>query len=93
MSRRSRLEAQDVTVRTFYNSPESADVQGRDYDEVGFITADWLAQNTPMRQATYYLCGPRPFLRALVGSLARTGVALGRIRYEFFGPADELLAA
>jgi nitric oxide dioxygenase len=84
--------AQGVTLRTFYNKPESADVQGRDYDEPGFITADWLAQNTPM-EAVYYLCGPRPFLRALVGSLARTGVPLGRIRYEFFGPADELLAA
>ncbi|ACL60514.1 NO-inducible flavohemoprotein [Methylobacterium nodulans] len=85
--------AQGITVRTFYNKPESADVQGRDYDEQGFITADWLAQNTPLKEAVFYLCGPRPFLRALVGSLARTGVPLGRIRYEFFGPADELLAA
>ena len=32
-------------------------------------------------------------LRAMVGGLARTGVALNRILYEFFGPADELLAA
>ncbi|MBV8914575.1 MAG: hypothetical protein JOZ05_16235 [Acetobacteraceae bacterium] len=39
-----------------------------------------------------YLCRPRPFLRAMVGGLARKGVALGNIRYEFFGPADELLA-
>jgi hypothetical protein len=31
--------------------------------------------------------------RAMVGSLARTRVALNRILYEFFGPADELLAA
>jgi nitric oxide dioxygenase len=29
----------------------------------------------------------------MVGGLARVGVPLGRIRYEFFGPADELLAA
>jgi nitric oxide dioxygenase len=29
----------------------------------------------------------------MVGGLARTGVPLARIRYEFFGPADELLAA
>lgn len=39
------------------------------------------------------LCGPRPFLRAYVSGLARIGVPLQRIRYEFFGPADELLAA
>jgi hypothetical protein len=29
----------------------------------------------------------------MVGGLARKGVSLGDIRYEFFGPADELLAA
>jgi ferredoxin-NADP reductase len=44
-------------------------------------------------EATHYLCGLRPFLRAMVGSLARAGVPLAQIRYEFFGPADELLAA
>ena len=33
----------------------------------------------------------KPFLRALVGGLAREGVSPDRIRYEFFGPADELL--
>ena len=47
----------------------------------------------PCQEAAYYLCGPRPFLRAMVGGLARTGVPLSSIRYEFFGPADELLAA
>ena len=44
-------------------------------------------------EAIYYLCGPRPFLRAFVGGLARHGIPLARIQYEFFGPADELLAA
>jgi nitric oxide dioxygenase len=86
-------KAPNVTVRTFYNVPEATDVAGRDYDERGFISADWLERNTPLEEATYYICGPRPFLRAMVGGLARKGVALDRIRYEFFGPADELLAA
>lgn len=86
-------QARNVTVRTFYNAPDAGDVQGRDYDERGMITADWLARNTPMQDAAYYLCGPRPFLRAMVGGLAGKGVPLGNIHYEFFGPADELLAA
>ena len=86
-------KAANVTVRTFYHVPDAGDVAGRDYDEVGLINADWLACHTPKEEATYYLCGPRPFLRAMVGGLARTGVPLARIRYEFFGPADELLAA
>jgi hypothetical protein len=29
----------------------------------------------------------------MVGGMARTSMALNRIRYEFFGPADELPAA
>jgi nitric oxide dioxygenase len=86
-------QARNVTVRTFYNAPDPSDVVGRHYDERGLISADWLARNTPTQEAAYYFCGPRPFLRAMVGGLARTGVPLGHIRYEFFGPADELLAA
>jgi nitric oxide dioxygenase len=86
-------KAPKVALRTFYNAPGPGDVKGRDYDEAGLITADWLRRNTPIDEAVYYLCGPRPFLRAMVGGLARAGVALGHIRYEFFGPADELLAA
>ena len=86
-------QAPNITVRTFYNVPDTSDEIGRQYDERGLITADWLARNTPVQEASYYLCGPRPFLRAMVGGIARAGVRLSQIHYEFFGPADELLAA
>jgi nitric oxide dioxygenase len=90
---REKAQAGNVVVRTYYQNPDASDVQGRDYDEAGLINAEWIARNTPAREATYYLCGPRPFLRAYVSGLARNGIPLGHIRYEFFGPADELLAA
>jgi nitric oxide dioxygenase len=86
-------QARNITVSTFYNTPVQDDQLGVHYDESGLITADWLARNTPTQEAAYYLCGPRPFLHAMVGGLARTGIPLGSIHYEFFGPADELLAA
>ena len=57
----------------------------------GWRDADWLAEDTPIDRATYYLCGPKPFLRDIARGLARHGVPSDRIRYEFFGPADELL--
>ena len=54
---------------------------------------EWLQANTPLGDADFYLCGPRPFLRTFVSGLALAGVRSDRIHYEFFGPADELLAA
>jgi nitric oxide dioxygenase len=86
-------QARNITVRTYYSAPDANDELGRQYDERGVITADWLTRNTPTQEAAYYFCGSRPFLRAMIGVLARTGVPLVHIRYEFFGPADELLAA
>ena len=77
----------------FYQSPRAEDVLGRDYDVAGLIDGDWLVANTPITEADYFLCGPRPFLRNLVSALSLTGVPSDRIHYEFFGPADELLAA
>ena len=92
-ARELAAQGRNVTVRTYYEAPEAGDVAGRDYDEAGFISTDWLARHTPLSEATYYVCGPRPFLRAYISGLARAGVPLHRIRHEFFGPADELLAA
>ncbi|TCZ66693.1 NO-inducible flavohemoprotein [Roseicella aquatilis] len=83
-----RLPALRVT--TFHETPRPEDA-GR--AEPGRITREWLAANTPLDSADYYLCGPKPFLRTLVGGLAAAGVPAQRIHYEFFGPADELLAA
>jgi nitric oxide dioxygenase len=85
--------APGVTVRTFYAEPGAEDRAGEHYDHQGMITTDWLQDNTPAGEAEFYLCGPKPFLRTFVGGLARAGVPGERIHYEFFGPADELLAA
>lgn len=85
--------APDARVTDFHQTPHADEVAGRDYDRPGLITEEWLITNTPVTDADYYICGPRPFLRAAVSALALAGVASARIHYEFFGPADELLAA
>lgn len=82
-----------ITTTIFYEDPRPGDVAGRDYDEAGRITPDWLRANTPLAGADYYLCGPRPFLRDLSRALTTLSVPVSQIHYEFFGPADELLAA
>lgn len=83
----------EVRVTDFHQTPLADEVAGRDYDLSGLITNEWLITNTPVATADYYICGPRPFLRAAVSALSLAGVASTRIHYEFFGPADELLAA
>jgi nitric oxide dioxygenase len=80
-----------VRLHTFYAEPEAHDRQGDHYDATGLISADWLVAQTPREEATYYLCGPKPFLSALVTGLQRQGIPAERIRFEFFGPADELI--
>lgn len=82
-----------LRASVFYAEPRPQDRPGRDYDHAGLVTMDWLRAHTPLARAEYFLCGPRPFLRAFVGGLVGAGVPAGRIHYEFFGPADELLAA
>ncbi|MGQ5701210.1 NO-inducible flavohemoprotein [Sandaracinobacteroides sp. A072] len=77
----------------FHQTPLPGEQPGVDYDHAGIITDAWLLSNTPVARADYYICGPRPFLRAAVSALSLAGVPASRIHYEFFGPADELLAA
>ncbi|RVQ64996.1 NO-inducible flavohemoprotein [Croceicoccus ponticola] len=80
-------------VVDFHQTPFPDEVVGKDYDQAGIITDDWLLANTSAEKADYFICGPRPFLRAAVSALSLAGVPSQRIHYEFFGPADELLAA
>jgi nitric oxide dioxygenase len=82
-----------VTVTTFYSAPLAGDRAGESHDVDGLISIDWLKANTPFAEADFYLCGPKPFLRAFVDGLAGAGVPADRIHYEVFGPMDEALAA
>ena len=82
-----------ITIANFYSDPQEDDAPGETHDVTGFITMDWLRANTPLHAADIFLCGPRPFLRNLVGELAGAGVSPDRIHFELFGPTDELLAA
>jgi nitric oxide dioxygenase len=79
----------NITVTTFYQTPRDDDAE---HDRAGLIDAQWLKEHAPAN-ADFFLCGPRPFLRTYVGELTRSGVPEDRIHYEFFGPAEELLAA
>lgn len=76
----------------FYQTPHADDLKGVHYDHEGYVTVEWLAKNTPVKDADVYLCGPKPFMATFVHGLTKAGVPADRIHYEFFGPADDLAA-
>ena len=80
----------NVRSAVFYEFPNPEDVQGRDYDQPGRITMDWLKRSVPVSDSDFYFCGPKGFMRMLALGLRALGVKEDRIHYEFFGPADEL---
>ncbi|MGF7151262.1 nitric oxide dioxygenase [Sphingomonas zeicaulis] len=82
-----------LNVTTFYSDPLLDDRLGETHQGEGFIPIDWLKRHTPLLEADVFLCGPKPFLHSFVTGLALAGVPAARIHYEFFGPADELMAA
>src|SRR5690606_34172032 len=60
------------------------------FNHEGFLTMDWLRENTSLEEADYFVCGPLPFLRAFVPGLLKAGVPEDRVHYEFFGPVEDL---
>jgi len=91
--RRLAERTANISATTFYVEPRADDVRGRDYNERGLITGDWLRKQLPVAGADFHLCGPKPFLPAFVGELTLAGVPADRLHYQFFGPTDELIAA
>ena len=83
----------NVHTRVLFDSPLTGDVEAGKCDAVGFVTTDFLRNWTPHTEADFYFCGPKPFMQNVYASLQELGVNDDRIRYEFFGPKQELEAA
>ena len=61
---------------------------------VGRVDRELLARHMPAdRDVDVYLLGPKPFMRAVYAHGLALGVQAAQLRYEFFGPAEDLLAA
>ena len=68
-----------------YSDPGPGDVQGRDYDTAGRLSAPVLAALDLPRDAEAYLCGPPAFMADISAALASYGIQAARIRTEVFG--------
>jgi ferredoxin-NADP reductase/MOSC domain-containing protein YiiM/ferredoxin len=79
-----------VHTHVCYSHPGPDDLEGRDFDSAGRLTAPLLAELAPPREAEAYLCGPTPFMDEISAGLAAMGIDASRIRTEPFGPAPGL---
>jgi ferredoxin-NADP reductase/MOSC domain-containing protein YiiM len=77
----------DAHAYVCYSRPGPDDVEGRDFDAVGRLSASVLESIGLPRDADTYLCGPAAFMDEVSAALAALGIDAFRIRSEPFGPA------
>ena len=73
-----------------YSRPGPDDLEGRDFETTGRLSAALIAELDPPRDAEAYLCGPGPFMEEISAALAALGVKASAIHTELFGPAPSL---
>ncbi len=79
----------NMKTGVFYQTPLDSDILGEDYDEVGFITKEWIEENLP-KDGDFYFCGPLGFMKHIYDTLKGMGVKDDSIHYEMFGPSKDL---
>jgi ferredoxin-NADP reductase/MOSC domain-containing protein YiiM len=77
----------NVRSHVCYSRPAPDDIEGRDFDSVGHLSATLLADLELPRDAEAYLCGPMPFMEEIGAGLVAIGLDASRIHTEPFGPA------
>lgn len=79
-----------VSVHWCYDKPTDSDKAMKSFHKEGFIDLPWLQTIVPAKEASFYFCGPLPFMRAINSLLKEWGIPESDIHYEFFGPAGSL---
>ena len=92
---RERVEAlaaahDNVRPLYVYDTPRQQDRP----HAVGLVTQELLARQLPAdRDVDLYFLGPKPFMQSVYASALTLGIPANQVRYEFFGPLQELQAA
>ncbi len=77
----------NARTHVYYSRPGPSDLEGRDFDGAGRLTASLLAELKPPSDAEAYMCGPTAFMDDISAGLAALGFDASRIHTELFGPA------
>jgi nitric oxide dioxygenase len=79
-----------VAVYWCYDKPTDRDKTMSAFHKEGYIDLPWLQSIVPTKDASFYFCGPVPFMKAVNSALKEWEVPASDIHYEFFGPAGSL---
>jgi ferredoxin-NADP reductase/MOSC domain-containing protein YiiM/ferredoxin len=77
----------NARAHVYYSQPGPSDLEGRDFDRAGRLTASLLTELGPPSDAEAYICGPTAFMDEISAGLAAMGIDAARIHTEPFGPA------
>jgi ferredoxin-NADP reductase/MOSC domain-containing protein YiiM/ferredoxin len=80
----------NARAHVYYSRPGPNDLEDRDFDTAGRLTASLLGELKPPADAQAYICGPTAFMDEISASLAALGFDASRIHTEPFGPAAGL---
>lgn len=87
---RALQDGANVSTHVIYDDPLPDDLQERRCDGVGTINQEFLLTRTPHETASYYFCGPKPFMKSIYSGLKELGLSDDRIHFEFFGPRQDI---
>ncbi len=83
-------QAFDTVVREMNESLSSSSYAALYSEEGdGFIDRDFLEKNV-LEGSDVYVCGPTPFMQAVISQLYAMGIDKEKVHFEFFGPAVQL---
>ncbi|WP_075619310.1 NO-inducible flavohemoprotein [Paenisporosarcina indica] len=88
-ARNKKVHAFDDNVRKIMSTMEDTTHLALYSDDKHLITKEILAENV-LKNSDVYVCGPVPFMKAMIQSLYELGFAEDRVHFEFFGPAVSL---
>lgn len=81
-----------LRVHHRYSDPLGPGVTRTGTASTGFIDAELVESFVPGRDADYFFCGPQPFMVGIYQELLKWGLPPAQVRFEFFGPREDLQA-
>ena len=83
-------QSQNIEYHLCYEKPTEKDLLNKEYTKEGYIDLPWIDSLVKDKNASFYFCGPIPFMKTVNNALKDLGISSDKIHFEFFGPADQL---